>query len=751
MHAKLFCLTALLLLLVANSSAQSANDQTTKPNDEFSAQQREAAEQNPDDVTFTIQLAEGKRKFRQGEIIGLEMSFSSNATEKYDLDAATYDRSGRLHLDTFYLTPDTGVVDPLSAYFNNGLGFFGGGIRSIPRLGLKPYLVKLELNEWYRFDRPGQHRLYVASPRISLKNKWGTRSADQLIVTSNVIEFEIVPAEGAWQEQAFQKAARAIAVKEESDARRQACRVLRFLGTKAAAREMINRYSETDDTCSFQYYAGLLGSPRRDFVIEQMEVQLAAPTQAVSGSWLNLLTMLTAAAQQSLTRPAEGAPTQQWNAYVEEQRKLHEQVQSRLLPKLAAALPLKKGRARAVSAQTLIEAKFDPAGLPSVADILLDLPPTEQSGWLKYRWKRIASPTLLPSLRQLYQQPDQKNQARTELRTVALQRLYELNEAEGRRFILAEMQKPAPTVGLDALLSLPDETLLELDNAFLKNFELAEAHEIFSALIERYASASLLPEVSAYLTEHVGQLACYQQARLLAYMLRVNPDNGIEFVRQAIQARSKDSTRCYAGLLGEVGKLEWHSELEKLALELLDEPDAEVALDAVAVLGRYGSASVEPMLWKRLETWQQIWRGRANELNTSLAYENPLWFQRKLEEELINALIQSPAWLADAKRWQRLQQTCVSAEKKEELARGLQIWSKELAIEYAPTEETWGTVLVGHYRIDSLSALKDRLAQFPPGTSFKWRPSQYGAEDAKQQLQAELTVFLTAREMRLEQ
>jgi hypothetical protein len=161
----------LLLLLfasgVAEVSAQSASV-PAKQLDPFISEHQKRQGRNPEGVLFTVRLKENRKQFHVGEIITLELSFAASKPATFTLDAATYDRSGRLFSDGFALDPRDGAVDPIADYFNSGLNsFWMGGLRSIPDLTEKPYVITVEMNEWQRIDRPGHYRLYVVSGQSS--------------------------------------------------------------------------------------------------------------------------------------------------------------------------------------------------------------------------------------------------------------------------------------------------------------------------------------------------------------------------------------------------------------------------------------------------------------------------------------------------------------------------------------------------------------------------------------------------------
>src|SRR6188508_31886 len=105
-------------------------------------------------VTLTLRTADGRKQFHPGETIPIELEFASTIAGRFVVDGATYDRSGRLTIDTYKITPDRGVVDPLLDYLASFGDFLGGGIRGMGVLGDKPFVVKLQLNEWFRFDEP---------------------------------------------------------------------------------------------------------------------------------------------------------------------------------------------------------------------------------------------------------------------------------------------------------------------------------------------------------------------------------------------------------------------------------------------------------------------------------------------------------------------------------------------------------------------------------------------------------------------
>ncbi|HEU5235839.1 MAG TPA: hypothetical protein VFU37_01790, partial [Pyrinomonadaceae bacterium] len=121
--------TFFLLLSNCALAQTTANNQ---PEDSFLVKHRELLNNNPQNLSFTLRLKNNQNRFHPGEIIPLELSFASNAPNTYVFDNASYDRSGRLNIDTFVVDPTEAAVDPLHDYFTGGLFMFmGGGLRGI--------------------------------------------------------------------------------------------------------------------------------------------------------------------------------------------------------------------------------------------------------------------------------------------------------------------------------------------------------------------------------------------------------------------------------------------------------------------------------------------------------------------------------------------------------------------------------------------------------------------------------------------
>jgi hypothetical protein len=227
-------------------------------------------------------IGTGQREFHIGEIIPLQLSFSSSVKDRYQINMAQYDRSGRMNYEHFIISPAEGAVDPLPTHAGSM-----GGLRSFSFLGPEPWTIKLNLNEWVRFTRPGEYRLTVFSDRVAARDPSNPSGVSPRLARSNEITLKIVPSEPVWQKRVFRKAVRKLGapaplepvrMEQYATSRRQAVETLRFLGPAEAAREMVKRMrGEDPDELDYIWMLGLMSSPERSAVRSALEEALLIP------------------------------------------------------------------------------------------------------------------------------------------------------------------------------------------------------------------------------------------------------------------------------------------------------------------------------------------------------------------------------------------------------------------------------------------------------------------------------------------
>ena len=786
----------LCLLFVYGVGGHCLGQDRTLRQDSFTAEHRRLLGKNPRGVTLTLRLEEGKTKWRQGEAIRVELAFVANRPGTYVFDNTLHDRSGRLGIDAFILDPQAGAVDPLSDYFHGRRSGFLGGLSSRSPLGSRRRVIRYELNEWLRFERPGRYRLFVNSGRVGPIGERRETLPRQLSVVSNVVEFDVLPRDEGWEEEALREAVSALAASgrtpaygQEEEARHRApCRALRFLNTEAAAREMIRLFQGADHLCEFEYFFGLLGSPHREFVVREMESGIGDASQPVSMIYLDTLSRLAAALKtQSPQRPHDPAADEAGAKLWQEDFKKRLDAQNDLLlvyaRRLNASLAGKTPEARALSIQTLLDV---PGRVPpekktgevaawleempeELAGIFPDLTPELQSRLLDPRGLKAAGAAAVPALKRLFENPPQGGDDR-HFRGTVLRRIYDLAPAEGRELIIKEASRSSPRTDYKTLGILPEESLPELDGVLAANLEKSVPYEqptlgggdeqyrsveAISQLIERYASPAILPRVkAAYRRVPANSWGCLPQAALLAYMSRAEPAAGIELIREALAAREEGQSLCYTKVLGEVAGLHMSPELEEVAVDALSDPDPAVVNSAAGVLGAYGSAASEEKLWLRLKAWHDTWQSRAAEMagkRPELPEEgaDPLAVEALIESALVRALTTGQAWLADAGRLESVRTLCLTKESCDEVEKLLKAGPPTVSITFdGATGKPLYLNVSPQYHFSSVEAFKRKLLQYPTGTSFKVEVRGAVGEGARSFVE-QLKSYLEARGYKL--
>ena len=215
-----------LFLLLAFSSAGYSGQVKSGPST--------GTEYSPEDALLTIRTHTGQSVFHIGEMIELDLAFTSPAPEKYSVDASTFDRS--FSPDHVTVTPRAGREDPLGAFYRLCPVAYQGGLQNDLTLSPKPTIVPIVSNDWFRFEKPGEYEIHVDSGRVS---QVGGRSGRDLILSSNRLPIRIIPATVQWQDETLRNA---LAVLDQTGtdtypqhlARLHAAGTVRYLGTPAA-------------------------------------------------------------------------------------------------------------------------------------------------------------------------------------------------------------------------------------------------------------------------------------------------------------------------------------------------------------------------------------------------------------------------------------------------------------------------------------------------------------------------------------
>ncbi|HEY8227551.1 MAG TPA: HEAT repeat domain-containing protein [Pyrinomonadaceae bacterium] len=701
-------------------------------------------------VVFKVTIANDQREFRMGETIPLQLSFGSTVKDHYEVNMAQYDRSGRMNYEQFNVSPSSGAVDPLSSQWGSM-----GGITNFKFLNTEPWTIKLNLNEWVRFTQPGEYRLIVTSNRVGVRDPSRPLGSSAVTARSNEIILKIVRADTAWQKRILRDAVakldapaplEAAQTEQYEITRRQAMETLRFLGTADAAREMVKRMrGENSDGLDYVCMLGLISSPERSAVRTALEAALADPDHPIDGTFLSTLTKVSS--DTNATDP-------NWR-----------EVQQKVVEALLAALPAKRGKALSISLSTVVNQAWDLNAVPpqtteklvsQLVSLFDKLPLNEQNTLLSFRWQKIKSAALLPILKRYAQSyrdfPEMRAEPAYDLLQLsgnALRHWYELDPEGARSAVITEISRPRPRFDARVLGLLPDKTLHEVDFVLAENF--VASHDFdgkanLASLIARYATDAILPQIIEKLDPKIGKWACNIQNPLLAYVLRVSPVSARPRIEKAIAARGDDFTACNHELFQIVSEIHNDPILEEIGIKSLDDPDPEVAMTAATMLGRFGSPAAESALLERYTSWSEQWAGRETELDGTLFRDlNDKVYQLGLGNNLLQTLATGTAWLSDRAKLQRLSQQTKVRRLRQQLDNYLKLWDDEpLTIILDPSPFGFHA-RVAQYEFQSLEALKEKLTQFPSGTTFALSVSR--SESSDNQTAVELRTFLSSHGM----
>jgi len=681
------------------------------------------AANQPGDVSLQLSLKNGQAVFREGEIIALTAEYSSASEKKYYLNTRGYDRSGRLNgMEVFCIDPDTGD-DPLSDYFNGAMGFIGGGLGGEQNLSRKPYPINLELNEWKSLP-PGSYRLSIVSHRATVptdNDPYGM-GAPPIPLRSNVVEFQVVKADPEWQGEQLAAAERALDSDSTGEDAIHAARVMRFLGSEAATRELARRFfSGNEQPFGWDLKFGLFGSPYRASAIEAMKAALKDPQHPVTQEFVQTLTTLEMQSDPKYRLPKyDEANKEAWMKERDAYFALFNKQVADHMSGVGASLQGKVEKARAVSVSELLQsdATLNPAAKVQLRQLLLaswdSLPVRQRNELIQYRWEQVGGPELLPILRTIIAgEPNRNHEIDKPDRVSALRRIYELAPYQGRELILHEIANPKGDIGINVLGLLPEPELPQVEQPLIAKLKIGNGDEIDFQLLERYGSERALPEIKAIYEAHRGEWACAPQDAMLRYFLRVRPDYGVAQVSDALGQRKV--TGCYKFQLTALNEDIRRPKLEQIAIGALNDPSPEVARNAAEALEKYGSGKAEAALWARLEKFHEQWKDRADELHYRLGAMPEVLAEVGLEQVLVQAISSGQGWFATEDTIAKLKDLA-TPQMQAELDGVLQeIQSGEYGLNLNWWPEGTLNYSVGRYSGKGIAALKQKLAQFPSG------------------------------------
>jgi hypothetical protein len=669
-------------------------------------------------ISLRIETANGGTRFKMGEAISLKLTFDNSSAETWRVPGV--DGSGRsvlgLMSDRFLVSPKEGTADPWSFLLSGTITYNGppGGMS----IGAKPVATNVDLNEWVRFGHPGRYRV------SALFHANSGRPPD-VAVSSNEIEIEIVPADAEWVAEQLRQAVTVLEAPagidyEAFNARLSAVRALSYLDTPDSVREATRLLGTVDQQTAQPLDIVLRGSEDQAAAIAAMNQLLRSPDQAVTPAFIQTLARMEARERVPLladrdARDPDGARRNEAAAATE----------PGLRSELASVVAQKRGDAKAISLNTVLTgmryALVTDDLRDQLAAVFVDLPSRQQGDLLAWQWKRIAGPAMIPVLRQIYENPPKDA---SQLAYAAVQRLYELDPAGTRPLILDEIKRDPLRLAPATLAILDDATLPEMDRVLLDHLQRGPWQDNVAELIARYATADILGGVKAWY-EHrdvmrrtrtardlsgVGPSSC--QPAVIGYFLRVDPTWGERVLRGVLNDRETyPRGGCWREIVGKTAKYNAGPAWEKVAIEALANPVAEVKMDAVRALGAHGSAAAQPAVMDAFRAWHDSWKDRPAEMVS----EGPF------EQTFLQASVRAHNWVATGGDLEKVRDLCITSGCRSEAETYIRQWGE--AVPVSINESFGGDVSVwfAQYNAPTLDAARTRLLQLPAGTRINWQ------------------------------
>jgi hypothetical protein len=672
-------------------------------------------------VSLTIRFTGGISQFHVGEKIPIELAFTSSAPETFELNPRNYDRSGRLDLDAFHVTPEG--RDPLRNYFQGFEGvFMSGGLSSMPQyLTAEPQTLIEELNEWVAIDEPGHYSVYVTSSRVG---RSGQSFTNPISAQSNTLEFDVIDADNSWQQQTLLAA---LAVLNDPNSKPEekttALRTLQFLDSPASMRELARRLTQPGAEHCWECSFGLISSHHQKLVVQELESLMAAPETAITSGFLELLAKTKFMLDHDPMPPEPKSEAGQ-EAYMELQNKRLEEfetLQTSLLMKTASLLSVKTGAARAATVQTLLTASPNGDGKTkssvrlSDADIeaaLLGLPSEGQFNLLKYFWPQIKRPMMVGVLEKILDQRVRDQ----ELRGVALLRLDELDHQKAVARVLEVIEHPKSgqlPQDFDPMLRiLPDNLMPQFDNMLAARLEKknSSTFSLDSQLIAHYATRAILPRVKAVYQNSKEDADCEAVDGLISYFLRVDTEFGLRQLKDA-------TLSCNRRSLAMAVRMKRWSALEPVMIARLNDLDLGKARNAAETLGEFGGAEAKRAMLERLRRFHEQWARREAEFQSTPGTPNDITEASSFQFGLLQATGTAQGWILDDAEMTEMEQLAIG-QAKENVASWHPPGSEKTAVAINLIDLDDFTLTVDRYTVHDLNTLRTKLAQFPSGTRF---------------------------------
>ncbi len=632
--------------------------------------------QTPDDLQFRAAFVSDSNTYHLGEPIPMEISYSSQANEKYH-GSFTNPQPGLANI-AIKITPSDGFVDPRGLL--GAVGWGGSILSTSGYVTSQPQIGTFDLTEWIRFQKPGHYSISITSSEISrVKTPQEGGGAEQLALVTDPLDLNIIPADPDWVATQMEEIDQTLSVEGAPGDRERALYRLALLDTPAAVQRLVQVYLQSPDPSrDWSLGIGLRESTQLDTIIPQLQSALRNPQIKIPDTLIEVLAGLQTRQKLGVLPPYPSDPEQQkvWNEEHKERDKVQDDFVAQDTAGLAATMQQRSGTARAAGlyeAWTEAERLNTTAPLPSerlqqlrtdVLGVAGDLSRAEQLQLLVSDWQTMPHDQLLPLILNLSRaSPDDTAEYESQQ---AYQLWCEDWPFDCEAAILADVTASKINTPLQIILLLRDAERPQLD-AVLKEAlanpqmdDSAQSQRV-AALVLRAGSRNLAPSVDAILDKRGNPKACFGgvEGNLIGYLFRVSHEDA----QKRLEALLQDGKGfCGSEVLRTLNSSQYATGMLPAATHALFSPNLQTVGSAALFLGEHAPPDAREFLWQRLAALWKEWGSRSTELAGpfEIATDAPAGKADSLEQELVSALAHAKNWTLSPDELERLRDGCLT-------------------------------------------------------------------------------------------